>query len=370
MNWYKQTPLHLDKNQKNEIWTRENGKEISRFDVDIYLGKKTDMLSQKKNIVETISKQIQSYKNSRTEYFSTQNKEQFHNCPICNAKTNNLKTIVNIYGAEYVQCEECSHAFVREFPKERTVFNYYFSSINFVANNLDKIAIESRLNSIVSPWVDWILNVYKTKYNSTPKRILDVGFNAGFFVEACKRKGIHCDGIDLGKQNCDFSKEIWNTELDSRNFTEVFKEYKDYDVVTFWGLLEHTPNPLELLNSAKEVVKNSPNGMVISKVPRWDSLSTAIQLQSSETVIRHLDPMGHIMMYTDASIAELYHKAGLKPSAAWYYGMDVYETLMQLSNKTLNYETLINSGKIQIELQQSIDEMRFSDGLVFAGTVN
>ena len=77
--------------------------------------------------------------------------------------------------------------------------------------------------------------------------------------------------------------------------------------------------------------------------------------------------MGHIMAFTDASAAEVYYKNGFKPIAAWYYGMDIYETFMQIGNKIDSYEHLLKTGSLQMELQQFIDENKFSDGLTIVG---
>jgi hypothetical protein len=130
-------------------------------------------------------------------------------------------------------------------------------------------------------------------------------------------------------------------------------------------LLEHTPNPKSILSAAYKVI--GKEGMVISKLPRWNSLSSAIQLLNPETIIRHIDPMGHIMLFTDSSAAEMYYLTNFKPIAAWYYGMDIYETFMQLSHVTSNLEILNNTGLLQQELQQYIDEQKYSDGITLVG---
>ena len=78
--------------------------------------------------------------------------------------------------------------------------------------------------------------------------------------------------------------------------------------------------------------------------------------------------MGHIMAFTDASAAEIYYQNKFTPIAAWYYGMDVYEMLMQIGNKTKSYTHFVETGDMQMELQQKIDEHRFSDGLTLVGT--
>ncbi|MCP1663266.1 2-polyprenyl-3-methyl-5-hydroxy-6-metoxy-1,4-benzoquinol methylase [Methanocalculus sp. AMF5] len=86
---------------------------------------------------------------------------------------------------------------------------------------------------------------------------------------------------------------MWDLELDNKKFEEVYQQYLGYDIVTFWGVLEHTPNPRALVEAAYNVVSQSGNGgMVIAKLPRWHSLSSAIQKLCPNTVIRHADPMG------------------------------------------------------------------------------
>ena len=47
--------------------------------------------------------------------------------------------------------------------------------------------------------------------------------------------------------------------------------------------------------------------------------------------------------------------------------MDIYELLMQIGNSTGYYDAFLASGEQQIELQQFIDEQRFSDGLTLVG---
>ncbi|MCP1663267.1 hypothetical protein J2T61_001974 [Methanocalculus sp. AMF5] len=73
------------------------------------------------------------------------------------------------------------------------------------------------------------------------------------------------------------------------------------------------------------------------------------------------------MLFTDASAAELFYQSKLKPVAAWYYGVDIYEMLMQIGIKIDDLNVLTQTGHIQVELQQYIDEMRLSDGITLAG---
>ncbi len=370
MKWYKKTSLSTNGNFEKETWIRQDGNKTESFEVDVYLGKKTDLLSLKKNIVENIKKNVAYYNKSRTDLFAQPEMEEVCCCPVCSESSQNTILKTTIYGANYAQCTSCTHVYLTKRPAQKAIHNFYLNNVTYAATYTDRSAAESRLNAIAVPWVKWTIDLFFQKFGRKPKKILDIGSGAGHFVEACRREGIDAHGIELSESSREFAKNIWNIEMDGRDFTEIYTEYTDFDIITFWGLLEHTPNPGLLLDCAKQSLnKNGNPGMVISKLPRWDSLSSAIQRLSTDSVIRHLDPMGHIMAFTDASAAELYHKHGFKPVAGWYYGMDVYETLMQIGNQIDKYDHLTQTSKLQIELQQFIDDVRFSDGLTLVGIV-
>lgn len=367
MNWKKQTNLVQQGEKDREIWIRTDENKSESFDMDIYLGKKTNLLSLKKNIVDRIKANVESYSKSRTELYSQADMQVVEYCPVCGTSSfgTTLKTV--IYGAEYAQCHECTHVYVLKRPSQKAIHNFYLNDVTYAATYTDKAAAESRLNAIAVPWAKWMTEVYEKQYGRKPLRILDVGSGAGHFVEACRRMGYEATGVELSESSRKFAEEIWGFEMDGRNFEDVADDYKGYDVVTFWGLLEHTPNPGEILETAGKILRGNNKGMVVSKVPRWNSLSSAIQSLVPESVIRHLDPMGHIMAFTDASAAELYYRNGFLPCTAWYYGMDIYETLMQIGNKIDSFDHFVRTGDLQVELQQYVDEVRWADGLTMVG---
>lgn len=366
--WTKESSLYI-KEAQNEYWIRRNNDIEERFFMNLFLGKKTNLLALKANIIESISSKLEYYRSSREKLYSGPT-EYVSNCPITGINTEKCELVAEIYGAEYVQSPDTGHVFVRNRPTETSIHNFYLNDVTYAATYTDKKSAEFRLNNIAVPWLEWTCKVYKDQFGIEPQRILDVGSGAGHFVEACRRKGLIADGVELSTSSREFAKEIWDIELDGNNFLDVSDKYAGYDIVTFWGLLEHTTNPKEILYHANKIVSQSPNGgMVISKLPRWDSLSSASQRLNPETIIRHIDPMGHIMLFTDSSAAEMYYQCGFKPVSAWYYGMDVYETFMQLGNSTADYTSFINSGEFQMELQDFVDKNAFSDGLTLVGII-
>lgn len=104
--------------------------------------------------------------------------------------------------------------------------------------------------------------------------------------------------------------------------------------------------------------------MIVASVPRWHSLSSTIQSIFPNKIIRHLDPLGHIQLFTDTSICVSLAKTNLQPIAFWYFGMDVYELLIQLAAET-GTDKAVSSLLIET-MQKTIDEATLSDSMVFA----
>lgn len=363
--WTKNTPLVQQGPFSRETWIRETSR-TDAYSIDVYAGKKTNLLALKRDVISDLKAKIEYYRASRRKLYAGET-EYVPNCPVTGTPTSDASPVAKIYGANYVQNPTVGHVYVSHRPSESAIHDFYLNDVTYAATYTNRESAESRLAAIAVPWLDWAVKAYEKQYGRKPRSVLDVGSGAGHFVEACRRTGITARGVELSEPSRKFAKDIWGLELDGRNFLETSDDYVGYDIVTFWGLLEHTPNPAIILQKTLEIVSRSDAGMVISKVPRWQSLSTAAQQQSPETVIRHIDPMGHIMLFSDASAAELYVLNGFAPTAAWYYGMDVYETLMQAANISGDYTTFRRSAEFQIEVQQLVDEARFSDGLTLAG---
>lgn len=365
MNWKRLCSLASTPSMNGrEVWIRDDGASSDRYDVAVRYGKKTDLLKLKSAVVAGLRASIEYHQRTRSALYVDGDKEEVTACPVCGAASTSAVERVVIHGASYQQCGACTHVFVRWRPTRGAITQFYLSDTNYASTYTDRNGAEHRLHTIAEPWQEWMTGTFKDVRGRAPRSVLDVGCGAGHFVEACRRAGLDAAGNEISEASRKFARDIWGLDLDGRDFTAVAPEGAPVDVVTFWGLLEHTPDPSAFLKAAR--ARLDREGMVIAKLPRWDSLSTASQMGSPTTVIRHLDPMGHIMCFTDASAAELFHRCGFRVVAAWYYGMDVYELITQACNTADRYEVLTSSGTLQMTAQAFCDLMRASDGLVVA----
>jgi len=364
MVWSRTAPLAASpETEGSETWIREGEGETLSFKVAVRYGKKTDLLKLKNNVVTTLPDTIAYFRRTRRALYAETPTEPVTECPVCGRSSDDAEERAMIHAAVYVQCRSCTHVFVMRRPHGDAISRFYLSDTNYAATYVDKSAAENRLQTIAVPWHAWMVEAFQRARDRAPVSVLDVGSGAGHFVEACRRAGMRSQGNEISEVSRGFARTVWGIEMDGRDFRTVANETR-CDVVTFWGLLEHTPCPADFLKAARAVI--GPDGMVIAKLPRWDSLSTAAQIGSPDTVIRHLDPMGHIMCFTDASAAELFHRCGFKPVAAWYYGMDVYELITQACAHAGDFSPLVGSGAMQMAAQAFCDTIRAADGLVIA----
>ena len=61
-------------------------------------------------------------------------------------------------------------------------------------------------------------------------------------------------------------------------------------------------------------------------------------------------------------------EGGFKPVAAWYFGMDIYETLLQMALRCNDPMILESMADFIPRLQQSVDLGRQCDDIIVAAT--
>ncbi|GAI18604.1 unnamed protein product, partial [marine sediment metagenome] len=237
---------------------------------------------------------------------------------------------------------------------------------NYQATYADKRTTKTRVQQVAIPKAKWITKQFERIYGRKPKSILDVGAGSGHFVHACRNLGIMADATEISESGRRFCKENFGFELINKDFMEEWEAFADYEVLAFWGVVEHVPYPLEMLKAASMALAGG-EGLIAVEVPRWDCFTTAIQTEFSNSIVRHLDPLGHINVFTDSSLATVFETCRFEIVAAWYFGMDAYELVTQLSYSLDNNKVIQDIGKCVPAFQNAIHWAKLPDGMVFVG---
>lgn len=96
------------------------------------------------------------------------------------------------------------------------------------------------------------------------KSLLDVGSGNGIFLEVAKSEGWKTEGIDSSPTNVEFAKSR-GLEVTLGGFGTPGLQKEHFDVITLWDVIEHTANPVALLQKCRETVKTG--GHVVIATP-------------------------------------------------------------------------------------------------------
>jgi 2-polyprenyl-3-methyl-5-hydroxy-6-metoxy-1,4-benzoquinol methylase len=264
---------------------------ISKNDFDGYLKFK----STKKFILKTDRKaHLLKLKKKQLNYSKIINikKNTLHRaCPICYKKKS--KFLFNKYGFKHVECKNCKFIFVNPILKDTLSSNEIINenSYNKVLNNKHN----KRLDNIKFNYgIQKIGNLKK-------KKILDYGCGLGFFLDIAKKQGAITYGSEVNKY-CNIilkKKNIPNINID--NFKRNY-----FDIITLWTVLEHIPNPKNLLRNLKKIIKK--NGKILILVPNIESLSARILREKCSM----FSGEQHINFFSASTLTKILHAVGFK----------------------------------------------------------
>jgi len=353
--------------QQEEIWQYEdNGKILGQFPVQVIKGKSLDILGLKGTSLQEILDYAKVLKKTADKLYAPDNKTKpLLKCPCCDVTTDRAVPACAIFGIPYKRCWQCGHAFVATQIPPKSLEKFFSDSEECAVVYTDKKSLAVRQAQIIKPKLEWIKQIFLRHFDYEVTSVLDVGAGGGHFVAGCLDDGIKAKGFELSKASITFAKEIFNVDLISNDFLTYNIANHPFDVLTFWGLLEYTPEPRNFIRRAQEYFKDK-DGMLVVEVPRFDCISTSIQQECPDTIARHLDPTSHVNCFSDASLATALYLEGFKPIAAWYFGMDAYEMLTQMAIK-MNSEKMVSELATLIpNLQASMDAVHLCDDIIVA----
>jgi SAM-dependent methyltransferase len=163
------------------------------------------------------------------------------------------------------QCGRCDHIF--QNPRLNAAgLDFYYRDFYDGAHEAQMGAALSRFRPFYAARAEMLRGV------STPRRWLDVGSGHGHFCLMARATwpATRFDGLDMSETIVEAERRGWV----DRSFHGTFTEHADalagqYDVVSMFHYLEHTPDPKAQLDAATTVL--SPGGLLLIEVPDPES---------------------------------------------------------------------------------------------------
>lgn len=230
-------------------------------------------------------------------------------CPVCNSVESSRYFLVrsgdHTYSVE--TCLACGHVYTR-FDFEVDPDQLYNDEVYKVIDNRDSV-----YSKIMDHEYGNVLQYIKRQYPQHAS-LLDFGSGKGVFLNLAQKAGLDSLGIETAEERADFAEKKYGLKIIRTMYSNGPVAKQRFDVITLFHVLEHLPQPKELLqNLLRDNLK--ANGMLILEVPNLSSWQSAI----AGNKWMHLDIPRHLSHFSKERLVEFCGELDLKIVRSDYF---------------------------------------------------
>lgn len=222
-------------------------------------------------------------------------------CPLCNSSSAKVifstqdytfKCSKQRFGVN--RCKECGCGYLSPRPQANEMDRFYPPEFYWSWEGTDghlhwQSVIEKRRQQLEAK-AEWTKDL-------SPGRLLDIGAQKGEFLWFMRERGWKVDGVELSNS----VPNPGDVSIRYGDFLEMEFEEQQYDVVTFWAVLEHVYDPAKFIEKALQLLR--PGGRIIVCVTNLNSIQS--RLYQADDYPRHLT------IFTSRSVKNLCKKFNL-----------------------------------------------------------
>lgn len=223
-------------------------------------------------------------------------------CPACHVVPDKLHGLVR--GHQLVRCPDCGLRWW-DFSSVDTAALYspdaYFSSPNDHGYD-DYYALRPAVERTGRRRLQKIRRLLGLEKG----RLLDLGCGPGFFLDVARSAGWDVHGIEISESASKYARETLSLPVVTASVDVELDSHGEFDLVTMWDMIEHVPDPVVALESARAALR--PGGGLV--LTTGDVESVVARLSGERWHLYNFPD--HFYFHTGRSLRRLVEQAGLE----------------------------------------------------------
>lgn len=217
------------------------------------------------------------------------------------------KTVANKDGCAVVDCVACGFTHVHPLPTVETLKHFYADE--FYEKEVKEYFKETEEDR------DWWMLTYNHYYDlleqhTSGKRLLDIGSGPGLFLECGTARGWKTLGVEASPQAAAYAQSHGGEVIVGLFNAEELASRGPFDVVALTLVLEHLPNPAEIVAQAHTLL--APGGVLFVVVPNDFNPLQKLLVDHHGYAPWWIEPKHHLNYFSIGSIASLLESSGLR----------------------------------------------------------
>lgn len=144
-----------------------------------------------------------------------------------------------------------------------------------------------------------------------PGRLLELGCGNGNRLSRFRALGWRVEGQEVDEQAARQAREQLDVPVHLGELATLCLPDETYDAVVMNHVIEHVPNPLDILAECQRILK--PSGRIVVVTPNAKSMGAWLWGKSW----RGLEPPRHMMIHTRESLKAIAERSGFSSATAW-----------------------------------------------------
>ncbi|MGH0028360.1 MAG: class I SAM-dependent methyltransferase [Myxococcota bacterium] len=240
-------------------------------------------------------------------------------CPVCKSEQARLRyriTRFRVYG-----CRDCDLVYLWPQLSDAEVTEMFTrlytegeGSVPELKSYYDFTYEDVPGNPLVQLYEHWLDALERHR---TTGRLLDIGCGTGLFLAVARRRGWEPFGVDDCAEATEHARSHFGLDVSDGQFTDFAADGIAFDAITMWDIIEHSRDPVGLLEAARGVL--APEGVIGISTPNQrsilDVVAGAMYRATGGLLTKPLEKFyieQHFLYFTPDTLGDAVRRAGLR----------------------------------------------------------